>query len=402
MNAFRVFCCRTYQKCLFMAQKAIRFPIPEVLSGGDALKDVPTFLESKKAKKPLILATPSSIRHGSIKLLTGPLEEKGFSYGVFTGIVPNPPFKVIDEAYRAYLENGCDCLIALGGGSCIDAAKALGVKIAYPKSSLSRFKGVLKVHRKIPLLIAIPTTAGSGSEATIASVVVDEANKDKFAINDPHLVPSLAVLDPELLTSLPPDLIAATGMDALTHAIESFIGGARTSLTKDMSLKAMALIRDNLVSFFNNPKDKACAEAMQKAAFFAGISFTRGYVGYVHALAHALGGYYGVAHGYANAVLLPIVLEGYGEKAEKKLAEAAEFLELSSSKNRHEAAASFISWVKSLNLQLGIPSGFKDLIKEEDVPSLAKHAYKEANPLYPVPKEMDEGELAALLKEAEL
>ena len=402
MNVFCVFCCRTYQKCLFLAQKAIKFPIPQTLTGEDSLSKVPDFLKKKGVKKPLILATPSSLRHGSIKLLTDPLEQNGFSYGIFTGIVPNPPFEVIDEAYKVYSENGCDCLVALGGGSCIDAAKALGVKIAYPKASLSRFKGVLKVHKKIPLLVAIPTTAGSGSEATIASVVVDASKKDKFAINDPHLVPSLAVLDPVLLTSLPTSLIAATGMDALTHAIESFIGGARTALTKDMSLKAMALIRDHLVPFFDNPKDKIHAEAMQKAAFYAGVSFTRGYVGYVHALAHALGGYYGVAHGYANAVLLPIVLKGYEKKAEKKLAEAACFLRLSSSENSQEAASSFISWVKGLNLQLGIPSGFKDLIKEEDIPSLAKHASKEANPLYPVPKEMDEEELSALLKEAML
>ncbi len=400
MNLFRAFFCRAYQKSLFVAQKFIRFRVPEVYSGEDSLKRIPSYLKGKNVHKPLILATPSSVRNGSIKLLTDPLEKEGVGYALFTGIVPNPPFKVVDEAYGVYAENGCDCLLALGGGSAIDAAKAVGVKSIKPKKKLSCYKGVLKVHKKIPLLIAIPTTAGSGSEATIASVVVDEEKKDKFAINDPHLIPSLAVLDPELLTSLPPSLIASTGMDALTHAIESFIGGARSRLTKDMSLKSMTLIRDHLVGFYQNPKDKTHAEAMQKAAFYAGVSFTRGYVGYVHALAHALGGYYGVAHGYANAVLLPIVLKGYGKKAERKLAQASIFLGLSDSKNVHEQATSFIDWVKGLNDAMGIPSGFDNLIKDEDIPALSAHADKEANPLYPVPKLMDKHELSILLLEA--
>lgn len=399
MNPFRALFCRIYQKCLFFSQQTIRFRIPDVYSGEDSLKRIPAYLNKKGAHKPLVLATPSSLRNGSIRLLLSPLEQEGIGYAVFTKIVPNPPFAIVDEAYEAYSANGCDCLIALGGGSCIDAAKAVGVKTIAPKKRLSHYKGVLKVRKKIPLLIAIPTTAGSGSEATIASVVVDEEEKDKFAINDPHLIPSLAVLDPDLLTSLPPSLIAATGMDALTHAIESFIGGARTSLTKDMSIQAMTLIRDHLVPFYRNPKDKTHAEGMQKAAFFAGVSFTRGYVGYVHALAHALGGYYGVPHGYANAVLLPVVLEKYGEKAESKLAQASLALGLSTSKNDHEAAASFIAWAKELNKAMGIPKDFGDLIRTEDIPSLASHADKEANPLYPVPRLMDEKELSEILEE---
>ena len=400
MNVFKKAYCRAYQKVIFLVQNLLHFPVPETLEGSGALSLVAEKLQKEGKSHPLILATPSMIRNGYLPKLTKPLEEKGIAYEVFTKIEPNPPFPIVEEAYAIFASCSCDCLVALGGGSTLDTAKAVGAKTTNPKKSLAKFKGVLKVGKKIPYLVAIPSTAGSGSEATVAAVVVNPENHDKFSISDPHLIPSLAVLDADLLASLPQKLIAYTGMDALTHALESYLGKAGTSLSKKTALEAMELIRDNLLDFYFDPSLASARQGMQKAAFLAGVSFTRGYVGYVHALAHSLGGLYGVAHGYANAVLLPHVLEAYGQSAEKKLAKAASFLKLApENSTRTEQADALISWVKELNEKMGIPDKFADLIRDEDLDKLALHADKEANPLYPVPKEMSQKELKKILLE---
>ena len=400
MNVFRRAYCRAYQKVIFLVQNLLHFRVPETIEGSGSLSLVAEKLQKKGKRHPLIIATPSMVRNNYLPKLTEPLEKSGIAYDVFTKVEPNSPFPVINEAYSIYAAHSCDCLIAMGGGSALDTAKAVGAKATKPKKSLSSFKGVLKVGKKIPYLIAIPTTAGSGSEATVAAVVYNPANHDKFSINDPHLIPSLAVLDADLLASLPPKLIASTGMDALTHALESYIGKAGTPLSKRTALEAMELIRNHLCAFYSDPSDATHREGMQKAAFLAGVSFTRGYVGYVHALAHSLGGLYGVAHGYANAVLLPHVLEAYGKKAEKKLAKAASFLKLApDNSTRKEKADALISWVKELNKKMDIPEKFANLILDENLDELALHSDKEANPLYPVPKELDKDELKKILLE---
>lgn len=400
MNPFKTLFCRTYQKAVFVAQSLLRFPIPETLEGSKALSLVPEKLKKEGKAHPLILATPSTKKNGALEKLTEPLRKAGIPYEVYDGIKQDSPFPTIEEAYWLFASKGCDCLIALGGGSAIDTAKAVGAKAANPEKSLERFKGVLKVRRKIPYFVAIPTTAGTGSEATLAAVVANPAKHDKFAINDPRLIPSLAVLDPDLLVSLPPKLIASTGMDALTHALESYVGKASTKLTEKTALEAMGLIRDHLYGFYSDPSSLDHRQGMQKAAFLAGVSFTRGYVGYVHALAHALGGLYGIPHGYANAVLLPVVLRAYGGKGEKKLAKASSFLGLvSESASRHEKCEALISWIEGLNRKMGIAKNFGGAIQEKDLDALASHAEREANPLYPVPKEMGKEELIKILME---
>ncbi len=400
MNVLRRAYCRVYQKIIFVVQNLISFPIPETLEGSGALLLVASKLKQEGKTHPLIIATPSMERNGYLAKLKESLEESGMLCEIFTKIEPNPPFPLIEEAYTLFDAKECDCLIALGGGSTLDTAKAVGAKATNPKKSLAKFKGVLKVRKKIPYLVAIPTTAGSGSEATVAAVVVNPENHDKFSISDPRLIPSLAVLDADLLATLPSKLIAYTGMDALTHALESYLGKAGTSLSERTALEAMELIRDNLLSFYNDPSLSSSRQGMQKAAFLAGVSFTRGYVGYVHALAHALGGLYGVAHGYANAVLLPHVLTAYGKSAEKKLAKAASFLKLAPDQSsQKEQAYALIAWVKELNKKMDIPEKFTNLILDENLDELALHADKEANPLYPVPKEMDKNELKKILLE---
>ncbi len=400
MNVFKKAYCRAYQKVIFLAQNLLRFRVPETLVGSGSLSSVAQKLNKEGKRHPLIIATPSMARNDYLSKLTEPLEKLGIAYDVFTKVEPNSPFPIINEAYSVYASRSCDCLIAMGGGSALDTAKAVGAKAAKPKKDLPSFKGVLKVGKKIPYLVAIPTTAGSGSEATVAAVVYNPENHDKFSINDPHLIPSLAVLDPDLLISLPPKLIASTGMDALTHALESYIGKSGTPLSEKAALEAMELIRDHLCGFYNDPSDAAHREGMQKAAFLAGVSFTRGYVGYVHALAHSLGGLYGVPHGYANAVLLPHVLEEYGKSAEKKLAKAASFLKLArADSSKKEKADALIAWVKELNKKMDIPEKFANLILDQNLDELALHADKEANPLYPVPKELGKEELKKILLE---
>jgi len=397
MNPFKVFGCRLFQKVMYVASAFLSFHEPEILDG---VPEMAKKIHDLGLKKPL-LVTDEGIY--SLRLYTSTVEalrEEGIECALYHGVVANPTFGCVEEGKKVYDGEGCDCLIALGGGSSMDAAKALAIKIAYPSRGLERFKGLLHVHRKLVPLFAIPTTAGTGSEATVAAVVVNEATKDKFQIDDPKLIPPYAVFDPYLLRDLPQKIKSTTGMDALTHAVEAYIGKSNTKKTKARAIEAMRLIRDHLVPFYETG-DIEHAKEMQRAAYYAGVAFTRAYVGYVHALAHSLGGEYGVPHGLANAILLPVVLESYGRSAEKKLASIYDELELGDpSLSREAKAKAFISFVRSLNERMGIPSRFEDIVRKEDVSRLCLHAAKEGNPLYPVPKEMDANELREVLSKA--
>lgn len=402
MNIIRRAGCRIYQKALYLATFFLNFSEPELHEGEASIKDIPLILEKHHNLHPLVLTDPGLVKFGLEKPLLGVLTDANIGYSFFKDVCPNPTFDVIEQAYEVYQKGNCDCLIALGGGSSIDTAKAVGAKVSNPHRSLQSFKGLLKVHRKLPLLIAIPTTAGTGSEATVAAVIVNPKTKDKFSINDPKLIPAVAVLDPEFLKGLPGSVIASTGVDALTHAIESYIGHSSTKKSKDYALKALSLIHDNLYAFYLDKEAVAPRVNMQKAAYLAGVSFTRAYVGYVHALAHALGGFYNVPHGYANAVLLPHVLRHYGTHVYKRLAEVSDYLSLVPIRSSNsEKAEAVITWIEGLNAKMGIPKTFGGIIKPSDLEALARHADKEANPLYPVPLELNKNELLAIYQEAD-
>ena len=251
----------------------------------------------------------------------------------------------------------------------------------------------MKVLRKIPLLIAIPTTAGTGSETTLAAVITDSKTRHKYAINSFPLIPRYAVLDAKVTLSLPKSITATTGMDALTHAVEAYIGGSTTKKTRKFALLATRLICKQIYTVYEDGNNIEARNDMLKAAYFAGCAFTRSYVGYVHAVAHTLGGFYNVPHGLANAVLLPFVLEAYGKKAEKKLAKLAYHIHLVSEITpQEEAAKAFIEMVKDMKKKLNIGDTIEG-IKEADISKLSKYADKEANPLYPVPKLMNAKEL---------
>jgi alcohol dehydrogenase len=402
MNIFQRLYCRSYQKIVFAFSFTLKFNEPELHEGAGCLKDIPLILSAKNRMHPLILTDPGIYKLGLHSPLLKVLDDAKISYELYHDVIPNPTFDVVEAAYKMFRDGNCDCLIALGGGSTMDTAKAVGARFVNPHRSLQQLKGLLKVRHNTPLMIAIPTTAGTGSEATLAAVVVNPKTKDKFSINDPHLIPEVAVLDNSLLRGLPPSVIAMTGVDALTHAIESYIGHSSTKKSKECALKAMALIQKNLVLFYQDASNEKAREGMQKAAYLAGVSFTRAYVGYVHALAHALGGFYNVPHGLANAILLPYVLKAYGKSAYKRLAEIADYLELSSpSAPLATKANAVIAYIESLNASLGIPKTFAHVIKPEDLVPLSQHAAKEGNPLYPVPKELSAKQLRAIYQEAD-
>lgn len=390
MNLFKKMYCRIYQTVFRLALPLLPYRAPEILDSTDCL---PPLLEEKGVSR-VLLVTDAGIRKlGVTARLERSLAAAGIECAVYDRTVANPTTDNVEEARALYLAQGCQAIIGFGGGSSIDCAKAVGARIAKPRQPLRRMKGILKVRRRLPLLVAVPTTAGTGSETTLAAVIVDSETRHKYPINDFPLIPRFAVLDPEVTRTLPRFVTATTGMDALTHAVEAYIGRSTTRDTRRDALEAVRLIFANL--------DAACADGgnmearanLLRASFLAGRAFTKSYVGYVHAVAHSLGGQYDVPHGLANAVLLPHVLRAYGASAWKKLAELAQAAGLADgSQTPQQAAAAFLDAVEAMKHRLDIPDTIPQL-RREDIPALARHADREANPLYPVPRLMDAREL---------
>lgn len=247
-------------------------------------------------------------------------------------------------------------------------------------------KGVQKIRKKLIPLFVIPTTAGTGSETTIAAVITDDNTHEKYAITDMCIIPQYAVFDPELTCKLPPLMTAATGMDALTHAIEAFIGKSNTKKTKLDALMSIKLIYENLYTVYLDGNNLKARKAMQYGSFYAGKAFTRAYVGNVHAIAHALGGLYNLPHGLMNAIVLPVVLRAYGDKIYKDLAIISDYIGISEFQDtQSQKAIKLISWIEQMNNDMKIPDKIKE-IRTEDVPLMAQRAYREANPFYPVPE----------------
>ncbi len=382
--------CRIFQTVFKIALPFLPYRKPVII---DSVEDIPQVLNKEKSDS-VLLITDSGIRKlGLTNHLESVLKTAGIKLTIYDKTVANPTTVNIEEAAELYRQNKCNGIIGFGGGSSMDCAKATGVKIVRPYTPLGKMKGILKVRKRLPLLIAVPTTAGTGSETTLAAVIKDAKTKYKYAINDFPLIPRYAVLEPEITLSLPPFITATTGLDALTHAVEAYIGNSTTYDTRMDALLAVRLIFDNLVKVYKDGSLKEARRDMLKASFYAGCAFTKSYVGYVHAVAHTLGGEYNTPHGLANAVLLPFVLESYGRAAHKKLARLAVHVGLASKETpKEEAAKAFIQAIRDMKAQMSIGDTIAD-IKEEDIPRLAKLADKEANPLYPVPVLMNAKEL---------
>ncbi len=391
MHPISICCCRAVQLGFRAAMPFLPYRKPEIF---DSVQALPALLKGLDISAVLLITDKSLREAGITRTLETILEESGVRCLVFDGTCPNPTVDNVEEARQLYLREGCQALIAFGGGSSMDCAKAVGARIAYPHRSVNQMRGLLRVLRRIPTLIAIPTTAGTGSEVTITAVITDSRAKHKYTMNNFTMIPRYAVLDPAVTHSLPPSLTATTGMDALTHAVEAYIGQSTTRETRQLSLETVRLVFTYLERAYRDGNDDQARREMLRAAHLAGLAFSKSYVGYVHAVAHSLGGQYNIPHGLANSVLLPIVLEAYGPSAWKKLRELAVAAGVSSEADSpRQAAEAFIAAIRAMNRRMGIPETLPGILSE-DIPAMARHASREANPLYPVPRLMDAGELA--------
>ena len=384
---------RTYQCVFGLGARLLPWRRPETVTGPGSLARIPALLTKYGARRPLVAASRRQCADPAFQQMLSRLE----GYALFSDIKPNPPVSAVEAAAALYRREGCDSLVAVGGGSPMDTAKAAAALLARPDRTLSQLAGLLKVRRPIPPFIAVPTTAGTGSETTIAAVVTG-ADHHKYAVSDLCLIPRCAVLDPLLTVSLPPRTTAETGMDALTHAVEAYLSRFYpTRQTDRLAEEAVVTIFRTLEHACAHGDDVDARQALLTASFQAGAAFTRASVGNVHAIAHTLGGLYGVGHGLANAVLLPVVLRDYGPAAHRKLARLAELVGLPGGTDGEKADA-FIDAILATNARLGIPTGFS-CIREEDLPQMAAWAAAEANHTYPVTVIYDRGRFIRVIRQ---
>lgn len=360
--------------------------IPKPLEGPGAIKDLPILIKAQRCHKVLIVTDQTLVECHLLDSLFEALEKEEIPYVLYDRVQPNPTDILVENGVTLYKEEQCDALIAFGGGSPMDCAKAIGARIARPHKTIRQLQGQLRVLRPLPMIFPVPTTAGTGSETTIAAVITDSKTHHKASINDICLMPKFTVLDPELTVGLPPKVTSTTGLDALCHAVEAYTNNTyNTKLEKDLCRKAVKLIYDNLYTAYQDGTNLEARQNMQRAAFYAGRAFTRGCVGYVHAIGHTLSGLYGTPHGLAMGILLPHVMKQFGTPAHKKLAELCDVCGIVPKENTEKGKAeAFIAWIEDLKVKMEIPL-YPEEIKEEDIDQIVAWAYKEGNPLYPTP-----------------
>lgn len=389
---------RLYQGVFRVAVNFLDWTPPKIISGPGSVKKLPQVIKEKGLSKMMIVTDKGLTGLNLLDGLYEGLKADGIDYVVYDKTQPNPSIDNIEEVRKLYLDNGCQGFIAFGGGSPMDCAKGAAARVVCPNKTVQKMRGQLKIRKKLPPFFAVPTTAGTGSETTLAAVVTDTKTHEKYALNDPVLRPKYAVLDPELTVGLPPHITSTTGMDALTHAVEAYIGKSNTKETIAEAEEAVKLIFANLEKAYTDGKDLEARGNMLKGSYLAGRAFTHAYVGYVHAIAHNLGGLYGTPHGLANAVILPYVLDYYGDCIYPQLAKLADIAGVSApGMSTADKGKAFIAAIRQMNENMNIPSTF-DMIKEEDIPLLVQRALKEGNPLYPVPKIMDAKDCEAVIR----
>ena len=383
MNPLGVFVNRAAQGVMSPVIKRMKIDFPEKIEGVDAFMSIPDLLEQNNVNHPLIVTGP---RISKSEFFSAMLHSLDGEYVVYDKVEPDPKVSQVKEMISIYQREKCDSFIAIGGGSNMDAAKAAAAGVVRPDKDVSELGGLMKVGRKIPLFIAVPTTAGTGSETTVAAVVTDDDTGRKYAINDGALCPDYAILDPNLTVSLPPHLTAQTGMDALTHAIEAYLNVTyHTKDTKDLCEDAVGAIFEYLPRAYEDGDDLEAREEMLRASFLAGQAFTVACVGNVHAIAHTIGGLYHVPHGLANAITLPYVLRDYGTKVYEPLSRLAEVAGIAKGGSQKERALLFIEEIEKMNQRMNIPKNIPE-IQAGDIKVMSTWAAREANPLYPCPK----------------
>ncbi len=378
----------------------IPWGMPKTLEGPGAVKKLPKWIKKKRFSNVLVVTDSILMGLGLLDGMIDSLEEQGIDYTIYDGVQPNPTDINVKEGLQLFRDNGCKAIIAFGGGSSMDCAKAIGAMHVKNKE-VEQMQGLFKVLHRIPTIFAVPTTAGTGSETTVAAVITNSKTKHKASMNDVSLMPKYAVMDPELTAGLPPHITATTGMDALCHAVEAYTNNTyNTRKEKQLAEKAVKLIYENLYTAYCDGSNLEARINMQDASFYAGRAFTRGCVGYVHAVGHTLGGLYGVPHGLAMSVILPHVMRQFGPAAHERLARLAEVCGMDG-KDDAEKAENFIKWIEDLKHMMNIPVGL-DVIEDKDVNQIIKWAMKEANPLYPTPvtwKKKDFQKLIATIRQ---
>ena len=395
----RLLAYRLIKPFMWPVSRVVAIPRPTLFVGPDSALRLCASIGQFGFKRVMIVTDAVLVKLGLVEPLRSALAAQGIDVAVHDGITPDPTYPVLQAGYEAVQAHRSDAILAVGGGSAIDAAKVIGAMAATGKSP-ARLIGMLKVSKPMLPLFAIPTTAGTGSEVTVAAVVTDPVKHEKAAVIDPKLVPLAAALDAGLMRGMPKPITAATGMDALTHAVEAYLNRWPHAETAQHCTAAVRMVFGNLQRSYDNGDDLQAREAMALASFYAGLAFTKAYVGYVHAFSHKIGGMYGVPHGLANAITLPYVLDFLRDepRARDRLAELAVVIGAGKDGEPKEALAQrFIDRVRELNRAVGIPEKMSSL-KPADVPEIARAAMIEASRDYPVPKVMGLAESESLLQ----
>ena len=381
--------------------KDFGFIIPQNCQFGvGALKKLPDFLKAAGSDNVMLISDRGLEAIGVVEKVRKIIKDADLKYAEYLDVLPNPTTTIVDECAAKYKEAGCTALIALGGGSPMDVAKAVGV-VAKFGGTIGDYEGVGKVPGPIDTLIAVPTTAGTGSEVTVAAVITDEARNYKLSVLGPEISPTYAVLDPELIMTAPASVAAACGVDALIHAMESYINTDANPFSMAMAEKAMELIGGNIRKFVARRNDVDAACAMMLGSTFAGIAFANNRLGDIHAMSHPVSAFYHVAHGVANAVLLPHVARYNLIANPEKFADIAELMgENITGLSTLDAAEKAIAAITHLSMDIGIPQHLRDLgVKEADFPYMAEMALKDGN-AFSNPRKGNEQEIAAIFRQA--
>lgn len=375
----------------FLKLSSVFLPLfrqPQMVTGPGSSLQLCEAIAQAGVKKLLIVTDAMLVKLGLLSAMQDKLTALGVSWAVYDGVQPDPTIAQIEAGLDMLKRENAQAILAVGGGSSIDAAKVIAARATNNKP-IAKMAGLFKVWRSILPLYVVPTTAGTGSEVTIAAVVSDPAAQRKFAIMDPRLLPTAAALDGALMKGLPPPITAATGMDALTHAVEAYISRNAMADTDAQALQATKLIMQNLPQVMANGADETARQNMSQASYLAGQAFTKAGVGYVHAVAHNFGARYHVPHGLANAIIMPYVLDYSKPSCTQRLAELAEAGGLKKGNETPEQLAdAFIARIREMNTQFGIPTKV-DKLKREDIPAIVDAALAEAHYTYAVPRYMD-------------
>ena len=347
--------------------------------GKGAIQDIATEVKTRGFKKAFVCSDPDLIKFGVTKKVTDVLDNAGFAYEIYSNIKPNPTIENVQTGVKAFKDSGADYIIAIGGGSSMDTSKAIGIIINNPEfEDVRSLEGVAPTKKPCVPIIAVPTTAGTAAEVTINYVITDVEKKRKFVCVDTHDIPVVAIVDPDMMSSMPKGLTASTGMDALTHAIEGYITKGAWEMTDMFHLKAIEIISKNLRGAVENTPEGR--EGMALGQYIAGMGFSNVGLGIVHSMAHALGAVYDTPHGVANAILLPTVMAYNADATGNKYKYIAKAMGVECTENmtQEEYRKAAVDAVRQLSIDVGIPADLKDIVKEEDVQFLAESAVADA------------------------